>query len=138
MIKHTRHCEKLHKPTFFACFGIEDEIWAVFDEEYEFLSQNRAIPAPRGQNSGIKILNRNFLSNRHFSIAMPTKSSQNLSPGRSRLAESDFAVKNLRSQHPDVKIEEKYLELRFLNPTSLFSYFSLLGPIRSCESLSKA
>ena len=53
---------------------------------------------------------------------------------RSRRAESEFEVKNLKIWHPDLEIKEEPLKLKCLtrNPYSpIFRYYSLLGPIDS-------
>ena len=47
-------------------------------------------------------------------VLFTSKSSQNWSPWRSRCAESEFEVKNLKFRHPDVKIKEK--------PSKLFDF----------------
>ena len=42
-------------------------------------------------------------------VANPTESTQNLSPGRFWHAEVEFDVKNLRFRHPDLEIKENHL-----------------------------
>ena len=42
-------------------------------------------------------------------VANPTESTQNLSPGRFWHAEVESDVKNLRIRHPDLEIKENHL-----------------------------
>ena len=64
-------------------------------------------------------LQKNFFKkiDPYETVANPTESTQNLSPGRFWHAEVESDVKNLRFRHPDLEIKEKPpLKNLFFNP----------------------
>ena len=61
-------------------------------------------------------LNKTFFENStpYETVATPSESTQNLSPGRFWHAEAESDVKNLEIRHPDPEIQENHLYLFFI------------------------
>ena len=74
------------------------------DQFFDQVLEPPSLINPFNAMNGLK--NKNEQSTLYETVANPTESTQNLSPGRFSHAEVESDVKNLRIHHPDLEIKE--------------------------------